>query len=129
MRTRSPERCTVPSMIPSTLSSRAISGNDFFDCLYCMEEVREITFTEPICARSVIRASVMPSEKYSCAGSAERLCRGNTAREWMEGAPLAPLSPSRLAFTAIHETDRKTAALTTPATVHHLPTPVPLTSP
>src|ERR1035441_8431619 len=30
-----------------------------------------------------MRASVMPSEKYSCAGSAERFCRGKTASEWI----------------------------------------------
>jgi hypothetical protein len=47
--------------------------------LHCMEEVREITLTDPICARSVISASVMPSEKYSCAASPVRFCNGKTA--------------------------------------------------
>lgn len=51
--------------IPSTFSSRAISGSDFLVCLYCMEDVREMTLTEPICAGSLISASVIPSEKYS----------------------------------------------------------------
>ena len=36
-----------------------------FTDLYCMVEVREITFSARICASSVINASVMPSAKYS----------------------------------------------------------------
>lgn len=83
IRTRSPERCTVPSTIPSTLRSRAISGSDLVVCLYCIEEVRDMTLRVPIRAKSVIDASVMPSEKYSGAGSPERFVRGSGNREEM----------------------------------------------
>src|SRR6266536_405047 len=43
-----------------------------------MAEVREMTRKAPIFARSPIRASVIPSTKYSCAGSPERFCNGKT---------------------------------------------------
>ena len=59
--------------------------------LYCMAEVREITLSAPMRANSWISASVMPSAKYSCAGSPERFSSGSTASEEMrrggEGAP------------------------------------------
>src|SRR5207253_10647335 len=48
IRTRSPDRWTVPSMIPPTFNSRAISGRDLSVFLYRMMDVREITFTDPI---------------------------------------------------------------------------------
>jgi hypothetical protein len=32
-------------------------------------------------ANSVINSSVMPSLKYSCSGSRERLCNGSTAKD------------------------------------------------
>jgi hypothetical protein len=98
IRTRSPERCTVPSTIPSTLRSRAISGSDLVVCLYCIEEVRDMTLRVPIRAKSVIDASVMPSEKYSCAGSPERFVRGSAAWEWMGGTPLGPAIPRSIHY-------------------------------
>src|SRR5215469_4616790 len=51
-----------------------------------MIEVREMTLIEPSCARSVIKASVIPSEKYSWLGSAERFCNGSTAIERICGS-------------------------------------------
>jgi hypothetical protein len=42
-----------------------------------------MTLRVPIRAKSVIDASVMPSEKYSCAGSPERFVRGSGNREEM----------------------------------------------
>ena len=51
-----------------------------------MAEVREITRSARTCASSAIRASVMPSAKYSCSGSPERLASGSTARAWMRPA-------------------------------------------
>ena len=44
-----------------------------------MTEVREITFSDPIFARSAIRVSVMPSAKYSWSASPDRFSRGRTA--------------------------------------------------
>src|ERR1700687_297904 len=44
-----------------------------------MVEAREITRNELTCARLVIRASVIPSAKYSCEESPVRFSSGNTA--------------------------------------------------
>ena len=86
MRTWSPERCTDPSITASTLSSLAICGSGGLEALlYRITEVCEITFNALICARSVISASVMPSAKYSCAGSPERLFKGSTASDLISG--------------------------------------------
>src|SRR3989442_11338689 len=57
IRTRSPERETDPSTMPSTFNSRAISGSDFWVSLYRMLEVREITRKARNCAKSVTSAS------------------------------------------------------------------------
>lgn len=51
---------------------------------YRITEVREITFRAEIFERWVMSSSVMPSEKYSWAGSPERFVRGRTARERMD---------------------------------------------
>src|SRR6266513_1319145 len=79
--TLSPERCTAPSTTASTPNSLAICGSSFFVRLYCITEVREITLSVPICASSVVSASVMPSAKYSCSGSCDRFSSGSTATE------------------------------------------------
>ncbi len=73
-------------MIASTFSSFAISGSGFRAFRYCMTEVREITRSPPILARSVMSCSVMPSAKYSCSGSPDRFSSGKTAtdRIWPE---------------------------------------------
>ena len=63
MRTVSPERVNEPSTTASTPSSRAISRSRCFVPLYCIADVREMTFTERICARLAVSASVMPSAK------------------------------------------------------------------
>ena len=87
IRTVSPARTTDPSMIASTRSSRAIVGTGFRAVLYCMTDVREITRSPPIFARSAISCSVIPSAKYSCSGSPDRFSNGSTAmdRIWPEG--------------------------------------------
>ena len=48
-------------------------SNDFLLPLNCMDDVREITRSDLICAKFVINASVMPSEKNSWEGSSEDL--------------------------------------------------------
>src|SRR5712692_1560722 len=53
-----------------------------------MIEVREITRRAPICARSVINASVIPSAKYSWDASPVRFSKGSTANERMTGEGL-----------------------------------------
>ena len=45
-----------------------------------------MTFNELARESSLMMASVIPSEKYSWPGSAERLARGNTATDVMVGA-------------------------------------------
>ncbi len=66
-----------------------------------MAEVREITRSALIRARSEIRASVMPSAKYSCAGSRDTFSSGSTASERItsragsDGAPDFAASRSR----------------------------------
>src|SRR5215467_5770878 len=46
-----------------------------------MTEVLEITCRELSLAKSVVNSSVMPSTKYSCDGSPEKLSSGSTAIE------------------------------------------------
>jgi hypothetical protein len=50
-----------------------------------MTDCREITCRAGRDARLVMRASVIPSLKYSCAGSPVRLASGRTASERMRG--------------------------------------------
>ena len=52
-----------------------------FVILYCIVDWREITRKALIFPSSVIRASVMPSAKYSCSGLPERFWSGKTASE------------------------------------------------
>ena len=63
----------------ASASSLAISGNDFCVRLYRITEVRETTRNAPIFARSVMRASVTPSAKYSCSRSPLMFLNGSTA--------------------------------------------------
>src|SRR5262249_31931809 len=57
------------------------SRSGFSAPLYLITEVREITRSELILAKLAISSSVIPSAKYSCSGSREKLSRGRTARE------------------------------------------------
>ena len=52
-----------------------------------MIEVREITRSERILASWAISSSVMPSAKYSCSRSLDRLVRGSTASEFRAPIP------------------------------------------
>src|SRR6266404_2096671 len=74
-RTRLPTRSAEPSRTASTFSSHAISGSDFATSLYRIADVREITRSALMRARSEISDSVIPSAKYSCDGSIETLRR------------------------------------------------------
>ena len=67
----------------STSSWRAMSGSGRREPFSAMTEVRETTRRLGIRASSVMSSSVMPSAKYSCEESPERLTRGRTARERM----------------------------------------------
>src|SRR5258708_37801926 len=64
-----------------------------------MTEVRDITCSEPTWASLVISSSVSPSEKYSCAGSEERLTRGKTAMERIAVGPGVTAVPFARNFT------------------------------
>src|SRR5580698_4121863 len=57
-----------------------------FAPLYCMAEVRETTRRLRFLASAVMSSSVMPSAKYSCEESPERLASGITAMEWIWAA-------------------------------------------
>src|SRR5215475_7293422 len=57
-----------------------------------MVDVREITRSELTLARLVINSSVMPSAKYSWAGSPERFARGRTAMDSIRADGLCDLS-------------------------------------
>ena len=48
-------------------------------------EVRDTTLSARIRARLPISASVIPSAKYSCVGSPDRLSNGNTASDAISG--------------------------------------------
>ena len=53
--------------------------------LYCITDVREMIRSVPICASREMSASVIPSEKYSCAGSRDRFRSGRTASDESRG--------------------------------------------
>jgi len=93
-RTRLPMSSAEPSRIASTLSSRAISGSALATPLYFIADVREITRSALRRASSEISASVMPSAKYSCAGSCETLSSGSTASERMASGSPGRASPT-----------------------------------
>src|SRR5437016_4174892 len=95
-RTRLLERDTEPSTTASTLKARAMSGSGRREFLYCMIEVREMTRSPGNLANCVMRASVIPSAKYSCDGSPDKFSRGSTAIEWTEAA--LPAFVSRLSL-------------------------------
>ena len=63
------------------ISSSAICCKDFFVPLNRIDDVREMTFSVLIFARSVVNASVIPSAKYSWSGSQERFSSGSTAMD------------------------------------------------
>src|SRR5437899_8424173 len=78
---RPPACSTYPSTTKPTFSSLAISGSGLLTALYCITDLREITLSAPILDRSAMRASVMPSTKYSCPGSPVKLSSGSTASD------------------------------------------------
>ena len=110
MRTRPPTSSAEPSRIASTLSSRAISGRAFCAPLYFIAEVREMTRSALMRARSEMSASVMPSAKYSCAGSFDTLLSGRTASDRMVSGATSAGRP-----TAAGSPIRRSASLTLPA--------------
>ena len=50
-----------------------------------MTDVREMTRSAEILDSRAMSSSVIPSAKYSCAGSGVRFSSGRTAREWISG--------------------------------------------
>src|SRR5438876_10966904 len=85
MRTLWSDRATEPSTTASTRNSLAMARKDLRAPLYLIADVREITRSEVILDTAEINSSVMPSQKYSCAGSPEWLSSGKTANESMRG--------------------------------------------
>src|SRR5262249_7044520 len=96
--------CIPPPVLPrtagsfptaTTFKSGAICGRVSLEPLNCIAEVREMMRREPIWARSVVKASVIPSAKYSCSLSPERFSSGSTASEWIAGETSAARCPVR----------------------------------
>src|SRR5436190_1671678 len=83
IRTLEPDFITDAVITASTPNCFAISGSGLFVPLNCITDVREITRSEPISARSAIKISVIPSAKYSCSISLERFVNGKTASRAM----------------------------------------------
>src|SRR6185437_4241065 len=86
----------LPEFRPRRGSARSRKG--LLTPLNCITEVRETMRREWFPASAVIISSVMPSAKYSCAGSPERLVKGRTPMEWM--GPIWLLEKRRVAQTA-----------------------------
>ena len=93
-RIRLPSRITDPSTMASTRSILAISGTESCVSLKRITDVREMTRTSGIPERRPIRASVIPSARYSCVGSPDRFFKGNTASDLMANC-LVPLALPR----------------------------------
>ena len=53
-------------------------------------QLRAMTKSPEILERSVMRSSVIPSEKYSCSGSPDMLVKGSTAIDGLSGSGNAP---------------------------------------
>src|SRR5215831_8448282 len=62
-----------------------MSGAESFVSLRDITEVREMTRRPWIVDRRPMRASVMPSARYSCVGSPDRFFKGRTAKDWIRG--------------------------------------------
>src|SRR5207249_12091327 len=86
---------TEPSIMASTPRALAISGRGARVSLKCIAEVREMTRRTRIMDRRPMISSVMPSAKYSWAGSPERFFRGNTPKDLILD-PVAPLKRVRV---------------------------------
>ena len=76
IRTRFPEVLTLPSISDPTLSSWPIRRAEAFSPLNRIAEVLATTLSPRILDRTVISSSVIPSEKYSSAGSGLMLANG-----------------------------------------------------
>ncbi len=84
-----------------------------------MVEAREITRSELTCARLVIRASVIPSAKYSCEESPVRFSSGNTAIASIRLAWALPENLPFHTFTANPKSNDRTRAAA-PNAIHRL---------
>ena len=83
-----------------------------------MADVREITRRPLTFARSAISVSVMPSEKYSCSGSEEKLPSGSTASEWIAARSVTTAVSGRRMTRKAAATDTITIAPTAHAIKH-----------
>ena len=70
-----------------------------------------------ICARLLISASVIPSAKYSCAGSPDRFCSGSTAIDLISGCV------GLVARFRIKSVDHESPGRVTANPAQNLPTP------
>ncbi len=84
---------TDPSTMASTFSILAISGTESCGFLNRITDVREITRRSWILERRPMSASVIPSARYSCAGSPDRFFKGSTAKDLILGCAALPARP------------------------------------
>src|SRR5215469_3919256 len=93
---RLPSRITEPSTNASTPSILAISGMESCVSLKRIIDVREITRRSWIAERRLIRASVIPSARYSWVESPERFFKGSTATDRIAGRAASVALPRLL---------------------------------
>src|SRR5689334_10095259 len=91
MRTRSPCLRTLPSIRLATPSFSPIAAGSLDFPLKKKDELRPITFSSGILARTAINSSERPSEKYSLLGSPLVLTSGSTAIDLAVAADLDAL--------------------------------------
>ena len=80
---------TDPSSTWLTFSSRAISLMSRLSPLNWKDEVRAATRNSGTWASTLSSSSEIPSEKYSCSGSEDRLTKGSTAMDFSSIAAAA----------------------------------------
>src|ERR1700738_4070171 len=111
MRTRPPDCSTDPSTTASTFNSLAICGSGLLLALYVMADVREITRKASIFARVLMSSSVIPSVKYSCAGSFDGLRSGRTTSEFIRRGPGCDVNQNQ---------PQTSASVMVPEMIHHV---------
>ena len=124
MRTRSPSRRTLPSSSAATSKRAPISRRLCCRCLSGITEVLEITVRARIFDSCAMMSSVIPSAKYSFAGSGLKFVNGSTAidlglgrtaRGWVSASANAAAEANRSAGTVASALSR--ACSTPPGTV------------
>ena len=91
-RNRLPIFRTLPSSTVWTIRRSPISRMSTVRCLNRNDEVRAATDSPLIRASALINSSAIPSQKYSCSGSALMFANGSTAIDGPDGRAVAAAS-------------------------------------